>query len=84
MWNEKLHFLSVFFQENWTPLHCAAKAGHGEVVKHLVESGASPLAKTTKGLSPIWFAAAENHNAVLQYLIKKEHDTYGLMEDKEV
>jgi len=50
----------------------------------LVESGASPLAKTSKGHSPIWFAAAENHIPVLSYLMKKEHDTYGLMDDKEV
>lgn len=63
---------------------CASKAGHLEVVKLLVESGASPLAKTSKGHSAIWFAAAENHNDVLSYLMKKEHDTYGLMDDKDV
>lgn len=71
-------------QENWTPLHCAAKAGYLEVVKLLVESGASPLAKTGKGLYPIWYAAAENHNHVLSYLMKTEHDSYGLLEDKDV
>lgn len=54
------------------------------MVKLLVESGASPLAKTSKGHSAIWFAAAEGHNDVLSYLMKKEHDTYGLMEDKDV
>lgn len=48
-----------------------------------MESQASPLAKTSKGHSPIWFAAAENHIVVLSYLMKKEHDTYGLMDDKE-
>jgi len=55
-----------------------------DVVKLLVESGASPLAKTTNNRSPIWFAAAEGHNQVLSYLMQKEHDTYGLMDDKEV
>ncbi|ODM89562.1 Ankyrin-3 [Orchesella cincta] len=70
-------------KELWTPLICAAKAGHLDVVKLLVESGASPLAKTSKGQSAIWFAAAENHNDVLSYLMKKEHDTYGLLEDKD-
>lgn len=49
-----------------------------------MDSGASPLAKTSKGHSAIWFAAAESHNDVLSYLMKKEHDTYGLMEDKDV
>ncbi|ODM93658.1 Ankyrin-3 [Orchesella cincta] len=72
------------FKELWTPLICASKAGHLDTVKLLMESGASPLAKTSKGHSAIWFAAAENHNDVLSYLMKKEHDTYGLMDDKEV
>ncbi len=53
------------------------------MVKLLVESGASPLAKTSKGQSAIWFAAAENNVDVLSYLMKKEHDTYGLLEDKD-
>ncbi|ODM91965.1 Short transient receptor potential channel 2 [Orchesella cincta] len=64
-------------------LICAAQAGHLDVVSLLVISGASPLAKTAKGHSAIWFAAAENHNDVLSYLMKKDHDTYGLMEDKD-
>jgi len=72
------------FQENWTPLHCAAKAGYLDVVTLLVESGASPLAKTSKGLYPIWYAAAENHNNVLRYLMRTEHDSYGLLEDRDV
>jgi ankyrin repeat protein len=65
-------------------LICASKAGHLDVVKMLCESGANPLAKTSKGHSPIWFAAEENHINVLGYLMKKEHDSYGLMDDKEV
>ncbi|ODM88846.1 Ankyrin-3 [Orchesella cincta] len=70
-------------KELWTPLICAAQAGHLDVVRLLVESGASPLAKNVKGHSAIWFAAAENHNDVLSYLMRKDHDTYGLLEDKE-
>lgn len=70
-------------KELWTPLICASQAGHLDVVKLLVESGASPLAKTSKGQSAIWFAAAENNVDVLSYLMKKEHDTYGLLEDKD-
>lgn len=41
-------------KELWTPLICAAQAGHLDVVRLLVESGASPLAKTQKGQSAIW------------------------------
>ncbi|XP_059221193.1 serine/threonine-protein phosphatase 6 regulatory ankyrin repeat subunit A isoform X1 [Stomoxys calcitrans] len=69
-------------KNGWTPLHCAAKAGHLEVVKLLCEAGASPKSETNYGCAPIWFAASEGHNEVLRYLLNKEHDTYGLMEDK--
>jgi ankyrin repeat protein len=65
-------------------MHCAARAGYLDVVKLLVESGASPKAETNYGASPIWFAAQEGHNDVLEYLMTKEHDTYGLMDDRRV
>lgn len=65
-------------------MHCAARAGWLSVVKLLVESGASPKSETNYGSAPIWFAAAEGHNDVLEYLLTKEHDTYSLMEDKRV
>lgn len=69
-------------RNGWTPLHCAAKAGHLDVVKLLCEAGASPKSETNYGCAAIWFAASEGHNEVLRYLMNKEHDTYGLMEDK--
>lgn len=65
-------------------MHCAARAGYLDVIKLLVESGASPKAETNYGASPIWFAAQEGHNDVLEYLMTKEHDTYGLMDDRRV
>lgn len=54
------------------------------MVKLLVESGASPKSETNYGSAPIWFAAQEGHNDVLEYLLTKEHDSYSLMEDKRV
>lgn len=89
----KLQFLHVFItgqgaeinapdKNGWTPLHCAARAGCFDVVKLLVESGASPKSETNLGAAPIWFAASEGHHAVLEYLMTKEHDTYALMEDR--
>lgn len=71
-------------RSGYTPLHCAAKAGYLNVVKLLVESGASPKSETAHGCVPIWFAAYEGNNDVLKYLMEKEHDTYALMEDKKV
>lgn len=72
--------INLFYR--WTPLHCAAKAGHLDVVRLLCESGASPKSETNYGCAPIWFAASEGHNNVFKYLMRKEHDTYALMEDK--
>ncbi|XP_050548255.1 ankyrin-1 isoform X2 [Daktulosphaira vitifoliae] len=69
-------------KNGWTAMHCAARAGFLDVVKLLVESGASPKSETNYGASPIWFAAQEGHNDVLEYLMTKEHDTYGLMDDR--
>ncbi|XP_050428286.1 serine/threonine-protein phosphatase 6 regulatory ankyrin repeat subunit A isoform X2 [Adelges cooleyi] len=69
-------------KNGWTAMHCAARAGYLDVVRLLVESGASPRAETNYGASPIWFAAQEGHNDVLEYLMTKEHDTYGLMDDR--
>jgi ankyrin repeat protein len=78
----KIQYLVL--QNGWTPLHCVARAGFLDVVKLLVESGASPKAETNFGSAPIWFAASEGHNEVLKYLMTKEHDTYSLLEDKRV
>lgn len=76
--------LMVCFQNGWTPLHCASRAGCFDVVRLLVDSGAHPKAETNLGSSPIWFAASEGHNDVLEYLMTKDHDTYSLMEDRRV
>lgn len=37
-------------KNGWTPLHCAAKAGHLDVVRLLCESGASPKNETNYGV----------------------------------
>lgn len=69
---ENMHFPCLFL----------SKAGHLDVVRLLCESGASPKNETNYGCAPIWFAASEGHNNVFKYLMHKEHDTMGLMEDK--
>lgn len=67
-----------------TPLHYCARAGHLEVVKLLVEAGASPGDKSVEGKTPIVLAVASEHVDVYNYLINKKHDSYKLLEDKKV
>ena len=67
-----------------TSLHYAAKAGHLEVVKHLIEAGASTTYETKDGRIPLCYSASNSHFEVLSYLLTKDHDTHILMDDKKV
>ncbi|VDL67399.1 unnamed protein product, partial [Nippostrongylus brasiliensis] len=49
------------FQNGWTGMHFATKAGHLNVVKLFVKSSADELAETKEGKVPLCFAAAHNH-----------------------
>ncbi|CAG0920269.1 unnamed protein product [Notodromas monacha] len=69
-------------RNGWSPLHYAAKAGHLEVVKLLVESGASPKAESRDGKIPLCLAAASERNDVVSHLLRRDHNTYALLEDK--
>lgn len=55
-----------------------------EVVKLLVDAGASPVDKSIEGKTPIVLAVASEHVDVYNYLINKKHDSYKLLEDKKV
>ena len=72
------------FQAGWTALHLAARAGHLAMVQLLLDSGATPRSFNDNGRIPLWYAASEGHTSVLTLLLKREHDAYGLMEDRKV
>ena len=76
--------MTFILQNGWTALHFAAKAGYEEVVQLLVESGASPKFENKDGKVPSCYSAANNHSEVLSYLMKQDHNTEHLMEDKKV
>lgn len=55
-------------------LYRAALNGHSEVVKFLLEKGASPNIKDDAGQSPIFLAAANRRTDIMQSLIEKGAD----------
>jgi len=76
--------LDCWFQNGWTPLHFAAKAGHLDVVKLLVESGACPKHETIDNKMPISLAASAGHTDVLSYLLRQDRNTHLLLDDTKV
>ncbi|XP_050796459.1 serine/threonine-protein phosphatase 6 regulatory ankyrin repeat subunit B-like isoform X2 [Gopherus flavomarginatus] len=53
---------------NSTPLHLAAAGGHGEVVKVLLQTGASAADEDGEGMTAIHLAAKHGHISVLEAL----------------
>lgn len=62
-----LLYLSV--QDDQTPLHCAARMGHKELVKLLLEHKANPDSATTAGHTPLHIAAREGHAHTARILL---------------
>lgn len=56
-------------QDDQTPLHCAARMGHKELVKLLLEHKASPDSATTAGHTPLHIAAREGHIHTIRILL---------------
>ncbi|XP_074799884.1 uncharacterized protein LOC141982068 isoform X7 [Natator depressus] len=69
-------------QQGWGPLHFAAKSGFLDSVRLLVESGATPTLESKEGRIPIQYAAAENHQEVVSFLMKRNSTTLKLIEDR--
>ena len=53
--------------DEWTPLHLAARYGHKEIVEYLVEKGADVNAKDKEGWTPLHFAAQEGHTEIVEW-----------------
>ena len=70
--------LRFFDTEGDTPLHKAAKHGHLDVVKMLVDYAANTEATTSDlGLTALHFAAAEGHVAVVNLLLQNGASPYA-------
>lgn len=59
-------------QDDQTPLHCAARMGHKELVKLLLDHKANPNATTTAGQTPLHIAAREGHVQTVRILLDME------------
>lgn len=70
---EAHHFLSVMpslpVQDDQTPLHCAARLGHKELVKLLLDHKANPDSSTTAGHTPLHICAREGHVHTIRILL---------------
>lgn len=71
-------------QNGWSPLHSAAKSGFLETVRFLVECGANPILECNDGKTAIQYAAGDNHQDVVSFLLKRSHNTLKLTEDRKV
>lgn len=59
-------------QDDQTPLHCAARMGHKELVNLLLEQKANPNSTTTAGHTPLHIAAREGHVQTVRILLDME------------
>ena len=57
-----------------SPLHVAAKNGHGAIVRLLLERGADVSAKNILTNTPLHAAAAEGHALIVQLLLQRGAD----------
>lgn len=50
-------------------MYFAFSAGQEEVVRYLVEQGASVNVQSQNGFTPLYMAAQENHDSVVKFLL---------------
>ncbi len=61
-------------KDGWTPLMLAARNGHAEIAKLLIEANADVYAKNQNGFTPLMFAAEDGHAEIVKLLIKAKAD----------
>ena len=58
-------------ENQWQPIHEAARGGHLDVLKYLIDMGADIGSKTSNGGTPLWWArkVLDEDHEVVQYLL---------------
>lgn len=59
---------------NDTPLHIAVRSNNVEMVKTLLDGGASPNVKNNEGLTPLHLAVQAGHTEIVNLLVKAEQN----------
>ena len=58
----------------WTPIHRAAREGHTDAVKLLMDHGANNDVKDNDGETPIYWAAVKGHTGTVKLLLSAGAD----------
>lgn len=68
--NHNTDILHAKDENSWQPIHEAARGGHLETLKYLVDMGADISAKTNNGGTPLWWARRllDEDHGVIRYL----------------
>ena len=66
--------VNVKDDSDWTPLIIASSAGHLDIVRMLVERGASVNEVTAEGRSALLYAASKGRDSIVQFLLEKGAD----------
>ena len=61
-------------QDGLTPMHCAARSGHNQVVECLLKRGSKVDMKTLNGLTPLHMAIQGDHEACTKLLLAHKSD----------
>ena len=67
-------------EQKWdeqTPLHCAARHGHLEIVRFLVERGAEVYSNPLASYPPVIIAAWNEHQSIVDYFLNEIPDQAG-------
>ena len=69
-------------RDGLTPLHCAARSGHENVVDMMVQRGAPISSKTKNGLAPLHMASQGDHvdaaRILLHHKVIYQQDLLGM------
>lgn len=68
--NKQTDIITARDENGWQAIHEAARGGHLDVLKYLIEKGADVTAKTSEGGTPLWWAKRSLHEGhqVILYL----------------